>query len=174
MQLVAVVAIAGNNVIGREGQVPWKLGSDMRHFRHLTMNHPVIMGRKTWESLKQPLVGRDNIVVTRTPDYHAEGGHVVPSLEAARKIARDFATMRGVKEIMIIGGAKIYEQMLPHTGLLHVTEVHATLKGDTFFPKIDPKVWRETSRVRHTAGRKDEFDYSFVTYERIANSAGAD
>ncbi len=174
LQLVAVVAVADNGVIGKDGQVPWKMGSDMRHFRHLTMNHPVIMGRRTWESLKQPLVGRDNIVVSRKADYVAEGGHAVTSLETARHIAEEFAKMRGVAEAMVIGGAEIYAQLLPETARLHVTEVHASPEGDTYFPAIDPKLWREVERVRHPAGRKDEFDYSFVTYERIANAAAAD
>lgn len=168
MKRVIVVAVAENGVIGKDGRVPWKMGSDMRHFRHLTMNHPVIMGRKTWQSLKQPLVGRDNIIVTSNPDFKAEGGHVVNSLEKAQEIAEEFAKMRGVEQIMIIGGADIYRQTLPHAHLIHMTEIHAQPEGDTFFPAIAQSDWREIARERHEKGRKDDYDYSFVTLERIA------
>lgn len=162
-----VVAIADNGVIGRDNGLPWKLSGDMAHFKRVTMGKPVIMGRKTWESLpRKPLPGRPNIVVTRDPAYVAEGAEAVTGTEAAlaRGIAR--AEEAGVGEVAVIGGAQLYAEMFDHATRLYITEVHAEPEGDVSFPAFDVSKWREVSRERHEAGEKDSAAYSFVLLER--------
>src|SRR5690606_42008351 len=120
------------------GDLPWRLSSDLKLFRRLTMNKPIIMGRRTWESLpRRPLDGRDNIVLTRDRNFAAEGAHVVHSVEAALELGRKFAEARGVDEISVIGGAQIYESMLEHADRIYLTEVHGSPEGDTVFPPLD-------------------------------------
>lgn len=167
LSIVIVVARAENGVIGRDGQLPWKLSSDMRFFRSRTMGKPVIMGRKTFESIGKPLPGRDNIIVTRNPDYGREGIIAAASLQEAFKIARDKARESGVNEIAVIGGADIYAQALPLSDVIILTEVHSTPEGNVFFPVLNENEWVEISRERYKAGEKDSADYSFVRLERI-------
>ena len=162
-----VVAIADNGVIGRDNTLPWKLSGDMAFFKRVTMGKPVIMGRKTWESLpRKPLPGRPNIVVTRDPSYRAEGAEVLNSAEAALARGRELAKELGVDEIAVIGGAQLFAETFDHATRLYITEVHAAPDGDVSFPAFDPSRWREASRERHEAGEKDSAPYSFVLYEK--------
>ena len=163
-----IVAIAENGVIGRANAMPWRLSGDMAWFRRVTMGKPIVMGRRTWDSFpKKPLPGRPNIIVTRDRDFRAEGAHAAASLDEALRLARQLAGGEGGGEIMIIGGAQIYEAALPLAGRIYLTEVHAKPEGDTYF-RIDRAQWREVSRERHAAGEKDSADYSFVILERIS------
>jgi len=163
-----VVAVAENGVIGKDGKLPWHISSDLKFFRRITMNKPVVMGRKTYESIGKPLDGRDNIVITRNEDFQPEGVIVASNVEEALAIARQKATERGSSEISVIGGAQIYEQTLPMTDVIYLTEVHEEPEGDAFFPKIDPSAWKEVSRERFDAGPRDSADYSIVVLERSA------
>ena len=165
MEIVFVVAIAENGVIGAGNAIPWRLKSDMARFKALTIGKPVIMGRKTFESLRRPLPGRTNIVITRDADYRAAGAIVTTSAAAAGDVARGDALRRSVTEIAVIGGAEIYRQWLDRADRLEITEVHARPDGDTYF-EIDKADWEETARVRHPAGPDDGADYSYVTYRR--------
>ena len=165
MEIVFVVAIAENGVIGAGGAIPWRMKSDMQRFKALTIGKPVIMGRKTFESLRRPLSNRTNIVITRDADYRAAGAIVTTSAADAGAVARGDALRRSAAEIAVIGGAEIYRQWLDRADRLEITEVHARPDGDTHFD-IDKAQWDETSRVRHPAGPDDSADYSYVTYRR--------
>ena len=165
MEIVFVVAIAENGVIGAGGAIPWRMKSDMQRFKALTIGKPVIMGRKTFESLRRPLSNRTNIVITRDTDYRAAGAIVTTSAADAGAVARGDALRRSAAEIAVIGGAEIYRQWLDRADRLEITEVHARPDGDTHFD-IDKAQWDETSRVRHPAGPDDSADYSYVTYRR--------
>jgi dihydrofolate reductase len=165
MEIVFVVAVAENGVIGAGGAIPWRLKSDMQRFKALTIGKPVIMGRKTFESLRRPLSNRTNIVITRDADYRAPGAIVTTSAADAGAVAHGDALRRSAAEIAIIGGAEIYRQWLDRADRLEITEVHARPDGDTHF-HIDKVQWDETSRVRHPAGPDDSADYSYVTYRR--------
>jgi dihydrofolate reductase len=172
--IVIIAVVAENGVIGRGGTMPWRLKSDMKHFRALTMGKPVVMGRKTYESLFiKPLPGRTNIVVTRDAKFTAPGVLVAPSLEAALEAARGDALRRG-SDIMVIGGADIYAQAMPVADRLEITRVHAAPEGDTVFPDIDPAVWRETARTEYPRAEGDDAAAAFLTHERIEISANAD
>jgi dihydrofolate reductase len=161
-----VAAVAENGIIGRGGAMPWRLKSDMRHFRAVTMGKPVVMGRKTFESIGNPLRGRTNIVVTRDPTYVAAGAVVASSLAAALATARGDALRRGADEIPIIGGGEIYSEAIAIADRLIITEVHLKPEGDTRFPSIDAAHWHEVSRERHAAAEGDAADFSIVIYER--------
>ena len=155
-QIVLIAGMAENGVIGRDGTMPWRLKSDMKHFVGLTKGKPVVMGRKTYDSLYlKPLPGRTNIVVSRDPTFTAPGVLAATSLEAALSAARGDAMRRG-SDIMIIGGAAIYEQAMPFADRLEITHIHMTAEGDTRFPAIDPALWREASRETHPAGPNDD------------------
>ena len=166
MEIVLVVAVAENGVIGSDGAIPWRLKTDLQRFKTLTMGKPIVMGRKTFESLRRPLPGRTNIVITRDANYRAQGAVVANSFENALVVAHGDALRRAASEIMIIGGVDIYTRALPITDRLEITEVHARIEGDTRFPPIDAALWRETDRTRHAAGADDTADYSYVTYCR--------
>jgi dihydrofolate reductase len=167
MQIVLIAAIAENGVIGRAGGMPWRLKSDMRHFRGLTLGKPVVMGRKTYLSVSiKPLPGRTNIVVSRDKDFSLAGAIVAPSLDAALDAARGDAQRRGVDAIMVIGGADIYAQAMPLAQRLEITRVHLTADGDAVFPPIDPAVWRQSACTAHSAGPDDDAPYEVVTYIR--------
>ena len=168
VKVALVVATAENGVIGNNGVLPWRLSSDMRFFRAVTMNKPLIMGRITYDSIGKPLDGRDNIVITRNSKFEVPGVIVAADHEQALQVARERAQERGADEIAVIGGAQIYELLLPQADIIYLTEVHAAPKGDTTFPEFDKKEWREVSRERHGAGPKDSADFSFVVLERIA------
>lgn len=168
LHIAFVVAIADNGVIGRANGLPWRLSGDMAWFKRITTGKPVIMGRKTWDSLpRKPLPNRPNIVVTRDAGFRAEGAEVAASVEAALMRGRALAEAAGADEIMVIGGAQIYDAALDAADRLYITEVHAEPEGDVSFPSFNPREWREVSRERHAAGEKDTADYSFVVLERV-------
>jgi dihydrofolate reductase len=166
MRIVLVAAVGENNVIGRGGQLPWKIKSDLRHFRALTLDRPVIMGRKTFVSIGKPLDRRSNIVVTRDPNFSAPGVETAPSLQTALSLARADAKKRGVNEIMIIGGADIFAAAMPLADRLEITHVHAGPEGDVYFPVIDPKHWYEEKRENRAAGPDDSASYAVASYLR--------
>ncbi len=161
------VAIAENGVIGREGGLPWRLSTDLKRFKADTMGKPVIMGRKTFESVGKPLPGRLNIVVTRQTGWRAEGVETAASLNEAIDRARMAAReMPDADEICIAGGGRIYAEALPLADRLHVTHVLASIQGDTFFPPIDPKIWREIHAIDVPAGERDSYPTRQSVYER--------
>ncbi len=162
-----VVAVAENGVIGRDNTLPWKLKSDLRQFRRLTMGHPVVMGRKTYQSIGRPLDGRTNIVVT-TGDFAAPGVIVSATLGSALEVARADALRRNVDAVMVIGGADIFRQMLPMADRIVLTLVHLNPEGDTVFPVEPGPEWREMSRAPYPAAPGDEASFDLVVYERIA------
>ena len=168
MDIVLVAAVAENGVIGRDGTMPWRLKSDMRHFRALTMSKPCVMGRKTYLSLSiKPLPGRTNIVVSRDPTFTAPGAVVAPSLEAALEAARGDAMRRGATEIMVIGGADIYAQAMPLASRLEITHVRMRPEGDAVFPAIiGSNVWRESASTAHAQGPEDDAPFDVKTYVR--------
>ena len=167
MNIVLLAAVAENGVIGRGNALPWRLKSDMAHFRALTMGKPVVIGRKTYLSIGKPLPGRTTIVVSRDRTFAAPGIVVAPSLEAALAVARGDALRRDVNTIIVAGGAEIYAQALPLATSLAITAVHKCIEGDTHFPLIDPKVWQEGARSEHAPAAEDEASFAFVTYVRI-------
>jgi dihydrofolate reductase len=166
MEIVLIVAVAENGVIGAGGAIPWRLKSDQQRLKAITLNKPVVMGRKTFESLRRPLPGRTNIVVTRDPNYRAGGAVVTTSFENARAVAHGDALRRFATEIAVIGGAEIYAQWMDSASRLEITEVHARPEGDTHLAAIDPAAWEEVARVRNPAGPDDSVDFSYVTYRR--------
>lgn len=166
IDLAVIVAAAENGTIGRNNALPWHLPEDLRYFKRVTMGKPIVMGRKTYESIGRPLPGRTNIVITRSPDWNAEGVKVVHSLDAALSLAEDIALIDGASELMVIGGAEIYATALPAADRLYLTQVEAEVPGDAFLPAVDWSGWREVSRERHAASESNPFDYSFVVYER--------
>ena len=157
-RLTLIAAVASNGIIGRDNRMPWHLPEDLRHFKTLTMGHPMIMGRKTWESLPGRLPGRPHIIVTRSADYRAEGATVTHSLPAAIRAAGD------CDEVFVIGGAEIYAQALPIADRLQLTEIDAAFDGDTAFPSWDRSQWRETSRSPQVSAAG--LGHAFVTYDR--------
>jgi dihydrofolate reductase len=165
--LVLVAAVAENGVIGRDGGLPWRLSSDLRRFRTLTLGHPVVMGRKTHDAIGKPLPGRTNIVITRDPAFAARGVVSASNLEAALAVARGDALRRGVRHIMIIGGGELYDQTLGCACRLEITRVHARPAGDSVFPAIDAAQWRETGRCEYPAGPDDDAPFTTLAYERI-------
>jgi dihydrofolate reductase len=169
--IVIVAAIAENGVIGRGNSLPWRLKSDLKHFRALTMGKPVVMGRKTYLSLGRALPGRTTVVVSRAPAFAAPGIVVAPSLAAALAAARGDALRRGATSLIVAGGAEIYAQTLPLASRLAITHVHKRSEGDVRFPAIDPTIWRETERDEHEPGAEDEAAFAFTLYERIDSPA---
>jgi dihydrofolate reductase len=159
-----IVAASENGVIGAGGALPWRLSDDLRHFKAVTMGKPIVMGRKTWESIGRPLPGRRNIVVTRQTGFEAPGCDVVTSTEQAIAVAGN------AEEVMIIGGSQVYALFLPVADRVYLTRVHAEVEGDAFFPALDGGTWRLVSDARHTADERNEFDYSFRLYERTGRS----
>jgi dihydrofolate reductase len=157
-----IAALARNRAIGRGNAMPWRLPEDLRRFRRLTMGHAVIMGRKTFESIGSPLTGRNNIVITRSPDWHRSGCVVVHSIEAA------LAAVAQSQEAFVTGGAQIYALAMPRAQRLYMTEIERDFDGDAFFPEFDRSHWREVSRERHASEGPEGFDYAFVEYERSA------
>lgn len=157
-----VVAVARNGVIGRDNRLPWKLPKDLAYFKRVTMGHPVVMGRRTWESIGKALPGRLNIVVTRNPSLDAPGATVVPSLAAAWKTAGDAA------EVSVIGGTSIFREALPIADRIHLTEVEADVEGDTFFPEFDRGEWVEQEVERHPADERHQYPFRIVLLTRRA------
>ena len=166
MKIVLVAAIGENLVIGRDGQLPWRLKSDLQHFKKVTLNRPVVMGRKTHESIGKLLPGRTNIVLSRDLTLVAQGAVLATSLDAALSFARADAAKHGVDEIMVIGGSDIFAATMPMADRLEITHVHAAPEGDAVFPPIDPEVWQEAWREDHYAGPDDDADFTLATYVR--------
>jgi dihydrofolate reductase len=166
LEVFLIVAVAENGVIGNANGIPWRLKADQQRFQALTMGKPIVMGRKTFLSLKRPLRGRTNIVMTHDANFAASGAVIATSLEAAAAVARGDALRRSVAAIAVIGGADIYAQWIDQADRLEITEVHARPAGDTTFASPDPAIWQETERERHPAGAGDTADYSYVTYRR--------
>jgi dihydrofolate reductase len=166
MKIVLVAAVGDNNVIGRDGQLPWRLKSDLAHFRAVTIHKPVVMGRKTYQSIGKPLKDRSNIVISRDATFAVPGVLTAPSFEAALELARKDAEARGADEIMIVGGSDIFAAALPLADRLEITHVHASPEGDVTFPPIDPTLWREVSRTEHAAGPQDDAGFAVATYVR--------
>lgn len=160
-----LVAKSDNNVIGQDNQLIWHLPNDLKHFKEITTAHPIIMGRKTFESIGRILPNRTNIIITRNRNYSIENAKVAHSLNEALELAKEID-----ENIFIIGGGKIYEQAIDFADILEVTEVHENFEGDTYFPEIDLNVWKEISRIKHHKDEKNKFDYSFVRYERKLDS----
>jgi dihydrofolate reductase len=167
LDIIIVAAVAENGVIGRGNALPWRLKSDMAHFRNLTMSKPVVLGRKTFASIGKPLAGRTTIVISRDENFSAPGIVVAPNFETALATARGDALRRNAGAIVVAGGADIYAQALPRATRLVITEVHKSVDGDTRFPAIDAKLWRETARSEQKAGPQDEAGFAFVTYELV-------
>ena len=166
IETVFILAVADNGVIGADGAIPWRLKGDMRRFKALTIDKPVVMGRKTFVSLKRPLPRRTNIVVTRDGGFRSPGAVATTSLAAARSIARADALRRSVAEIAVIGGAEIYAQWMPFADRIELTEVHASPAGDIRFAPLDATQWKEVARADHPAGEGDSAPFSYVTYRR--------
>lgn len=161
MLISFVVAMARNHVIGNHNQLPWRLPADLQHFKAVTMGKPVVMGRKTFDSIGRPLPGRTNIVVTRDVAYQAEGCVVVHSIDEALRAAGDVA------EVMVIGGAEFYRQLLPRADRIHLTRIDAEFEGDAWFPELNDAEWREVAREAHAPDEKNPHAYAFVTLERV-------
>jgi dihydrofolate reductase len=158
-RLEFVVAVARSGVIGRGNTLPWRLPADLRRFRRLTMGRPILMGRRTFDSIGRPLPGRRNIVLTADPGWHAPGVVVVHSLVEARAAAQ-------ADVLFVIGGAELYRALLADASVIHLTEVHADIDGDTRFPSLAPGEWRETAREEHPADAEHAYPYAFVTLVR--------
>ncbi len=156
-----IVALSENNVVGIKNQLPWKLSADLKRVKALTMGHHIIMGRKTYESIGKPLPGRTNVVITRNSDFNADGCLIASSLKVALEIAKDDA------EVFIFGGGEIFREALPLAARIYMTRVHTQLNGDTHFPEIKPFEWRVIHLEEYKADEKNEFDYSFITLEKI-------
>ena len=168
LPLVLVVAVAENGVIGRKGQLPWRIPGDLKHFKAVTMGKPMVMGRKTYESIGKPLPGRTSIVLTRDKSWRADGVLVGHSLEEILKLANEDAKKSGAREIAVIGGSALFEETLPIVAKIELTEVHAKPEGDVFLPDYDRAAFRETRREGPMQGEKDDHAYSVVTLERKA------
>jgi len=161
LDIVLVVAKSENNVIGVDGDLPWKISADLKHFKSVTMGYPIIMGRKTWDSIGRPLPGRRNIVITRRDDLVIDGVDVVKSIDAALDLCRD----DNAAKAMIVGGGQIYADIMEQSDVIELTEIHTQIDGDTFFPAINPEDWTET--IRETFAVEGETPaYSFVTLTR--------
>lgn len=153
-----IVAMTANRVIGRDNAMPWHLPADLAYFKKLTMGHPIIMGRRTWDSLGRPLPGRRNLVLSFQQGLKLEGAEVFNSLEQALATCHDRA--------FIIGGADLFQRCLPMVSVLHLTHIHATLEGDTFFPEVDLSQWRECERIEYPRDEKNAYDLTFTTWQR--------
>ena len=171
LPLVLIVAVAKNGVIGGDNQLLWRLSSDLKRFKALTMGKPMIMGRKTFDSIGKPLPGRETIVVTRDAGWAREGVHVAHDLDGAVALADQLGQRMGASEVTVVGGAEIYRQLLPKAARVEWTEVDLAPAGDAHFEPLSPADWREVAREAHSRNpeAKDEADYAFVTYQRITN-----
>lgn len=153
--------MASNRVIGRDNGLPWRLPADLKRFRAITMGHPILMGRRTFESIGRPLDGRSNVVVTRNRDYRVDGAVVLHSIDCAIAYCAD------ATELMVIGGASFYEQLMPRASRIYLTLIHQPFDGDTVFPEYAPDEWRESFREDHPKGDGNPFAYSFIDLERL-------
>lgn len=157
-----------NHVIGKNNSLPWRLPEDLKYFKRVTMGHPIVMGRKTFESIGRPLPGRLNIVVSRKNDWRFEGAVHAASLEEGLKIAEREAASKGLDQVMLVGGAQLYQQAFSRCTRLYLTQVHAQIDGDAFFPELDLSAWTELSREDHAADEKNPYSYSFIVMQRKA------
>ena len=164
MKIALVVAVSQNNVIGRDNQLPWHLPEDLQYFKSVTMGKPILMGRKTFDSIGRPLPGRKNIVITRDLEWDAEGVEVVHSVDDALATGADACAVANSDEIMIIGGAQIYRDCLPIADRLYLTRVEAEIEGDAFFPDIDIKQWQKIAEK--PPKEIDKYSYCFQVLER--------
>ena len=154
-----IVAAAENGVIGKDGDMPWRLSADLKNFKQITMGSTIIMGRKTWDSIQRLLPGRKTVIITRKADFKVEGAIVVGSLEAALAATDD-------ESPFVVGGAEIYQLALPHVSRIYLTRVHAEIEGDTVMPEIEFGTWNRLESVSHRADEKNSHDYSFEIYEK--------
>ena len=159
--ITLVVAMGLNREIGVDNQLPWHLPKDLKHFKEITSGHPIIMGRKTYESIGKPLPNRTNIVISRKKDWFEEGILIVGSIKEAIKFGQKID-----EDIFIIGGGNIFEQTMDIADKLEVTEIKTNIEADTFFPKIDPKIWTKTDEICHEKDEKNNFDFCFQTFQR--------
>lgn len=174
MDIALIAAMAENRVIGRDNALPWHISADLKNFRRITMGKPVVMGRRTYDSIGRPLPGRPNVVVTRDPHFAAEGVHAAPDMDAALSLARELGAAAGVAEIaaagaaeiMVIGGGQIYEAALNRARRLYLTLVHEHVDGDAYFPAYTVSDWREVSRERHPPEDASSPGFSFLVLER--------
>ncbi|MFM5654538.1 type 3 dihydrofolate reductase [Aeromonas veronii] len=162
MKISMIAAMAHDRVIGKDNQMPWHLPADLAHFKRVTLGKPVLMGRKTFESIGRPLPGRRNLVISRNPDYQAEGIEVVGSVEAALALL----TGSSVEELMVIGGGHLYAEMLPSADCLYLTQIDLAVEGDTRFPAFDDGQWQPVDCESHPADEKNPHPYSFETWQR--------
>lgn len=171
MRKALIAAMSQNRVIGRNNQLPWHLPGDLKYFKQATMGKPIIMGRKTWDSIGRPLPGRMNVVISRNPEWKAPAGTVgAPSLNEALKKACAHAELEGGDEVMIIGGGQIYAEALATVDRMYITKVHADIDGDAFFPEVNWEEWEEIGREDFSASDNNPYDYSFVVYQRLNQS----
>jgi dihydrofolate reductase len=166
VKLALVWAMARNRTIGRDNALPWHLPEDLKFFKRVTMGKPIIMGRKTWDSIGRPLPGRCNIVISRNKDFKADGIEAVSSLQQALSLAEQILLRDSSDEVCVIGGAEIYAQALPQADRLYLTQVHADVAGDTFFPQFDMSQWQEVEREDFAASGDNLYDYSFLVLEK--------
>lgn len=165
--IVQVVAVALNGVIGANGDMPWSLPSDLKRFKQITMGKPIVMGRKTFDSIGRPLPGRANIVISRSATYQADGVHVVSSIDEALELGIRLATDTVADEVCVIGGGEIYLQTLERTSRIYMTRVMAEITGDTVYPELSLDDWEEVAREHHQEGPKDTANFDIVTLERV-------
>lgn len=166
MKVSLIVAVADNGCIGINNALPWHLPEDLKYFKRVTMGKPIIMGRKTFDSIGKPLPGRTNIVITHDQNYSREGIKIVHSLDEALKVAEAVAHIDGQDEVMVIGGAGIYALCLPRADRLYYTRVHASVNGDAFFPSVNWSEWTLSACEKHRAAGPNPYDYSFCVYDR--------
>lgn len=161
-----IVAAARNGTIGRDNALPWRIADDLRYFRRITMGKPVIMGRRTFDSIGRPLPGRDNIVVSRNPEFAAAGVRVAQGVEEAFTLAAASARSSGAGELLLLGGAQLYAEAMGKIQRIYLTRVHADIAGDSHLPSLDDREWREISREDYPADSRNDFPYSFIVLER--------
>lgn len=170
MRLSIIAALSSNNVIGKDNDLPWRQSTDLKRLKALTMGHHMLMGRKTWESVGRPLPGRTIVVITRDPGYKPEGVQVVHTLEDAIRMAQD----AGDAEPFIAGGAQIFEHAIHRADRMYLTRIHAEVEGDTFFPEFDDvSEWQLTDAEHFDADEKNDYPFSFLTYDRVAAAGHA-
>jgi dihydrofolate reductase len=157
-----LVAMDKNQLIGKDNDLPWRLPADLAYFKRVTMGHPIIMGRKTYDSIGRPLPGRENIIVTRDTSYKAEGCKVIHSIEEIVKM-----NQQTDQELFVIGGAEIFKEILPHSDRLYITEINEEFEGDTYFPAFDKAEWKVISEEQGIKDEKNPYDYTFLVYEKI-------
>jgi dihydrofolate reductase len=154
-----IVAASENGVIGKDGDMPWRLSADLKNFKAITLGHTIIMGRKTWDSIQRLLPGRQTVIVTRQKDFKVDGAIVVGNLEEALAATED-------ESPFVVGGAEIYRLALPHVTKIYLTRVHAEIDGDTWMPEVDFSKWNKLESVSHSSDEKNSHDYSFEIYKK--------